>query len=224
MDQQLAEMRTGSEIAKVNADAAKVTAKASALSAVAAEESAKVAQRSINITILKERALLRVEIDPLKVVLPGENTWLSTVNMKVFNVGVQRAFPTRSHATLIISDTSKRTKAKYPMSFLTQSVISSSDEPVEQQASTGANKDTVFLLNTEQRFAHLYGEIVYSDIFETGYVLRFRCVWRTNGWVFAASTVLSGSDDPEGAKELYGEWEKAGDEDNEINAEDDGAN
>lgn len=203
-------------VLKEQTDNALISAKAATVSAMAADKSIKAAQRSIDITLLKERARLRIEVDALEVILVGDITWIASVNIKVFNVGAQKAFPSRSHVALVVSESNKRVKAQFPMPFLTQAIIPPSDIPLEHRASTGANDDTIFLLNTEQRFTHLYGEIMYSDFFEKERILRFRYFWRTNGWILAASTVMSGSTDPDGTKALYGEWEKT-EEDNEEN-------
>jgi hypothetical protein len=180
-----------------------------------AKESADASKRAVEIAILKERAKIRIEVARLDIQSYGQQTWIASVVVKIFNFGATKAFPLESYAVLGISPSTDRFTQKYSQPLITKAAIPPTEEPIGVSVvTTDANFETIWKMNTEQMFAHVYGTISYTDIFDEIHRTSFRYVWRTNTWVFSASAIAS--DDPNGSKALYGEWEKT-EEDNEAN-------
>jgi hypothetical protein len=177
-------------------------------SVAAAREGSDAARRAVEITILKERAMIRIEVAGLEVKLLGKQSWVASVVVRIFNFGATKAFPIDSHAVLAISSSNEKYVAKYSHPLIDEAIIAPTELPMEKTVvtTTDINLDTIGTINSEQRFAHLYGSIGYSDVFGEKHRTSFRYLWKTNGWLLAASTVLGG--DPHGTNALYGAWEK----------------
>jgi len=180
-------------------------------SAQGAMEGAKFARQGIEITMLKEKANVRIEIEKLDVEKLGEN-WAAAVKIAIFNFGETKAFPINSHAALLVSPRADPPIENRGGPLITEpAIFPTTDEPLRKlRFALEVEHDTIWKLNTENAFAHVYGFIEYTDVFGGNHRTAFRYVWRANGWIFAAHTVLG--DDPDGNKALYGGWEKSGSE------------
>jgi hypothetical protein len=183
-------------------------------SVAAAKDGAKAAQEAIELAILRERAKVRIELAPLEVKHLGVHTWIASVAVNILNLGATKAFPIETSGVLALSRSSEKYTAKYVHPLITEAVIPATDKPIEATLlDSSAGQDTIWELNTDNRYAHVYGVIRYKDVFEKEHATSFRYTWRTNQWVLAAASILGG--DPDGTKTLHGAWEQA-QEDNEA--------
>jgi hypothetical protein len=178
--------------------------------AKAAQKSADAAFAQIETLKAKERARIRIEPGKLEVSTFEGDAWTAEVDLKIFNFGQTGAFLDETQASLIFGPASTIQTEKCPRSMLSDTVIGPSKEPMQKKLYqfSGVDSDTIWSLNTENIYAHTYGFIAYTDTFGDKHRTSFRYIWRANGWLLAASPALSGGDDPTGTKNLYGEWEK----------------
>ncbi len=96
-------------------------------SVAAAESAALAAQQNIDITIMKERARVRVEIGDLEIRLI-DGGWIGSVELKVFNIGATKAFISDTSAGFVLTssreaNSRESNSSKYLGSILSESVI-----------------------------------------------------------------------------------------------------
>lgn len=183
-------------------------------SVAVAKASADAAQRSIDLTILKEQARVKVRIGDLSIVEVDGGIFLAVVKIEVFNFGATKAFIGSNHCAFCITDSETPYSIRTPNPLTGEPVIHATEKPIEHILRffiTDDGSDAIRALNMEKLFAHLYGMISYTDVFGRTDVIRFRYLWSPNQWAVAAQTLSLTS---KGAldESLYGEWQKYGDE------------
>jgi len=185
-------------------------------SVAAAQASADAAKDQIQMMKNKEKARIRIEPGSLEISTFEGDAWTAEVDLRIFNFGQTGAFLDETRASLIFTPASAIQTEKCPRPMISDTVIGPTKEPIQKRLYqfSGIDSDTIWSLNTENVYAQTYGFIAYTDAFGDKHRTSFRYIWRANGWLVAASTALSGGDDPIGSKKLYGEWEKTK-EDNE---------
>jgi hypothetical protein len=180
------------------------------------ENSVAVAQKGIEITTLKERARVKIEIGALLIESMGDDAWVATTVINIFNFGAMKAFPSDTQVAFFFSPSSEP-QEEIPRALIADSVIHPTEHPIEKKLYFFQDicSKTIHDVNHEVLFAHIYGAVKYSDAFGDKYGTTFRYVWRTNGWVLAAASALSGpvlGGEDSLSRTLFGGWEKCGEE------------
>jgi hypothetical protein len=131
-----------------------------------ADKSFEVALAQIQMMKSKERPRVSVEIGTLEVNLIGPEFWIATVVVKIFNFGETKAFVSASEGVFILGQSAEPLKEKFPDALIAESVIHPTTNPLEKAFSLfdQIGADTIWQLNTEERFAHLNGFVEYSDV------------------------------------------------------------
>jgi hypothetical protein len=148
--------------------------------AAAANTSADAAIKNVNLVISKERARLRIEVQPLK--LPDQTPFLvPNIEYKIRIYG-----PTEAIIRATVADTSVTESQEPPIGaalywLSIPPIISGADSPFVARhlmnPTTSIEAD-IRDVRRGVKFVHFWGSIVYEDVFTNTYFTNFRFVWR----------------------------------------------
>jgi hypothetical protein len=148
--------------------------------AAAAKTSADAAIKSVNLVTSKERARLRIEVQPLK--LPDQTPFLvPNIEYKIRIYG-----PTEAIIRATVADTSVTDSQEPPIGaalywLSIPPIISGADSPLVARHlmnPTPSIEADIRDVRKGVKFVHFWGSIVYEDIFTNAYFTNFRFVWR----------------------------------------------
>lgn len=181
--------------------------------AIATEDAAKAAMDSVEVIKRKEKARVKVRIGKLEVVKveTTNDSYFAVVKVELFNFGETKAFIANSCGDFSITRSDKPHATKFPEPLTSEPVIHATENPLEKKfpffCDTG--HDIIRSLNTGELFAHLYGMVSYTDVFEAPRVIRFRYLWTPNMHGVQLRKLISKD---ALSHSLYGEWKQHGDE------------
>jgi hypothetical protein len=182
--------------------ATETAANESVASAEAAKSNAAAAEKSVQMFMNKERARLRVSVNPLelKPIVPftEEKFRVVTVRFNIHHFGATAADIIETGASASVTPfTEANLYSTETSMFQVPPVILPSMQPVESFTLMPARMgdEEVRAINEGKSFVHLHGHLKYKDVFDTEHETKFRYVWKSQSYPvigYSGGWVLNG--------------------------------